>query len=227
MKLLIHADAGARSGFVAAWLTDTLTKLSFDSGKELRPPFEKIHVLRDASKIKNFQGTTIRIAPNIENIDLLNLLFLRKNIPDLYPSFTKDEYNLETYSKLASFTKDLFENDSKLDYSLYTHVINFKDTFDTDFMVKFYEKVNCKSPTESMVEILIKTNQINCLHIDKNHACSILKLCLTQEKKLGLKEEHRFWSIVDIYNTTPVEKLYDVVFNSISPENYGTLLTTK
>ena len=31
-KLLIHADPGARSGFVAAWLNDDLAHAGFDAG---------------------------------------------------------------------------------------------------------------------------------------------------------------------------------------------------
>lgn len=42
-KLLIHADPGARSVFVAAWLTNCLTRLAFDSGASLCPSYRKIH----------------------------------------------------------------------------------------------------------------------------------------------------------------------------------------
>jgi hypothetical protein len=78
LKLLIHADPGARSGFVAAWLTNKLDSVTFDVGLELCPDFVKIHKLTDYNQIKNFNGTTIRIQPQVEFIDLLCLLFLRK-----------------------------------------------------------------------------------------------------------------------------------------------------
>ena len=47
---------------------------------------------------------------------------------------------------------------------------------------------------------------------------------MVKEKQLLLKESERFWSIVNIYNTTPVDKLYDTVLEKIKPENYGILL---
>lgn len=91
-------------------------------------------------------------------------------------------------------------------------------------MIDLYKKVVGADPTQYMITMLIETNNLNQIPIDQNHACSILKLCFTQEHKLGLKEEHRFWSIVDVYNSTPVDQLYDTVFQSIVPENYGILL---
>jgi hypothetical protein len=87
-----------------------------------------------------------------------------------------------------------------------------------------YKKVLGTYPTSAMIDMLVKTNELNCISIDQNHACSILKLCLAQEQKLSLKEEHRFWSIVNIYNTTAIDQLYTTVLKSIVPSNYGILL---
>ena len=224
MNLLIHADPGARSGFLAAWLTDCLTKQSFDIGAELRPSFYKIHRLLDPADIKTFNGIKIRIRPNLEHIDLLSLLFLRKNVYTQIPDFPRDEYSLNTFTKLAHFSEEIFCWDSELDYSLYDYVIDFKDLYNNQFMEQFYTLVNKKTVSSHQINILEQTNKINTILIDKNHACSILKLTLTRELQLGFKEEHRFWSIVDIYNTTPVGKLYDTVYQAIKAENYGILL---
>ena len=224
MNLLVHADPGARSGFVAAWLTSSLTKLAFDSGRSLRPSYRKIHKLDNTDDIKNFTGTKIRVRPSIVTIDLHSLLFLQKNVYQQIPDFTRDEYSLETFTKLAHFSKEIFEWDNELDYSLYDAVINFADTFDNDFMIALYKNLTGTDPTSTMINMLVKTNELNRIPIDKNHACSILKLCLTREQNLGLKEEHRFWSIVDVYNTTQIDQMYDTVSKLIVPANYGILL---
>jgi hypothetical protein len=224
VNLLIHADPGARSGFVAAWLTNQLSKLAFDSGATFRPPYRKIHNLDNVADIKNFSGTKIRVRPRIESIDLHSLLFLRKNVYTQIPNFTRDEFSLETFTKLTHFSQEIFEWDQELDYNLYDIVMDFADTFDNNFMIALYKKVVGIDPTSDMIDMLVKTNELNCIPIDQNHACSILKLCLAQEQKLGLKEEHRFWSIVDIYNTTAIDQLYATVLKSIVPENYGILL---
>jgi hypothetical protein len=223
-NLLIHADPGARSGFVAAWLTNRLSKLAFDSGASLRPPYFKIHKLENVNDIKNFVGTKIRIRPQIESIDLHSLLFLRKNVYLQIPDFTRDEFSLETFTKLTHFSQEIFAWNQELDYSLYDIVMDFADTFDNDFMVALYKKVVGTDPPNDTIDMLAKTNELNCIPIDQNHACSILKLCLAQEQKLGLKEEHRFWSIVDVYNTTAIDQLYTTVLKSIAPSNYGILL---
>ena len=224
VNLLIHADPGARSGFVASWLTKKLTRLEFDSGAGLKPLYHKIHKLHNVNDIENFLGTKIRVRPSIDSIDLHSLLFLRKNVYTQLPDFTRDEYSLETFTKLTHFSQEIFEWDQKLDYTLYDIVLDFADTFNNDFMIALYKKICDKDPTSDMIDMLIKTNNLNRILIDQNHACSILKLCFTQEDKLGLKEEHRFWSIVDIYNSTPVDQLYDTVLRSIATKNYGIIL---
>ncbi len=224
LNLLIHADPGARSGFLAAWLTDKLTMLSFDTGLELKPNFKKIHYLNHPTEIESFNGIKIRIKPKLESIDLHSLLFLRKNVYTQIPEFTRDEYSLATFTKLTVFSKEIFEWDSKLDYSLYDHVLDFKNTFDSAFMKQLYTTITGHVASESSIKILEDTNKINQIQIDKNHACSILKLILTMEHQLELKEEHRFWSIVDIYNTIKIEDLYDTVRTSITPKNYGVFL---
>ena len=224
MSLLIHADPGARSGFIAAWLTNRLTTLAFDIGASIRPQYVKIHNLQDANILKKFPGTKIRIRPSIESIDLHSLLFLRKNVYEQVPEFTRNEYSLETFTKLTHFSQEILEWDSELDYSLYDIVIDFADTFSNDFMIALYKKVVGTFPTVDMIDMLIKTNKLNCISIDQNHACSILKLCIMQEQNLELKEEHRFWSIIDVYNSTPIDQLYNTVLKLIVPTNYGILL---
>lgn len=221
MSILIHADPGSRSAFVAAWLTEQLTRTEFDVGLEIRPNFVKIHRLENPAHIKKHDGLKIRIRPEIETIDIHSLLFLRKNVHTQIPEFTRNEYSLETFTKLGVFSKEIFEWDSKLDYSLYNIVLNFVDTFNNEYMINLYKKVNGSDPTTAMIDTLIKTNELNHISIDKNHACSILKLCLVQEKKLNLNEENRFWSIVDIYNNNSVNQLYDTVYRAIDSKNYG------
>lgn len=224
MNLLIHADPGARSGFIAAWLTNHLSTLAFDSGLSLRAPFFKIHKLEDVNVLKDFKGIKIRVRPKIETIDLLSLLFLRKNVYKDFPTFTRNEYSLETFTKLTHFSQEILEWDRELDYCGYDIVLDFVDTFNNDYMIELYKNVVGTDPTNSMIDMLIKTNELNSIPIDQNHACSIVKLCLEQEQKLGLKEEHRFWSIVDVYNTTPVNQLYETVNKLIVSKNYGILL---
>jgi hypothetical protein len=223
VNLLIHADPGARSGFLAAWLTDKLTRTVFDVGINLGPRFHKIHRLTNVDEIKSFNGLKIRIRPARDQIDLLSLLFLRKNVYAQIPSFTRDEYSLETYTKLSHFAQDILKSDCELDYSVYDHVVDFNTLFDTSSMIEFYHLITGNTPTTAMINVLEQTNKINQIQLDKNHACSILKLIFTREYHLGLKEQNRLWSIVDLYNNIPRDQLYDTVYNSIKAENYGIL----
>ena len=92
-------------------------------------------------------------------------------------------------------------------------------------MIELYRKFVGRAPTPDMIDMLIKTNDLNRIPMDRNHACSIVKLCFTQEHLLGLKEQNRYWSVVDVYKSTPVDQLYDTVLKLIVPENYGKILS--
>jgi len=221
---LIHADPGARSGLVGAWLSNMLSGNSFDVGVQDGVDFLKIHHLLDENQIKNFNGVKIRIRPTYTKIDLHCLLFLRKNVYTQIPNFTKDEYSLETFTKLWEFALQCFAEDLVLDNKLYDHILTFDDTFCTEKLIDLYKKVHQKTPTNVQINALDTTNQLSNIAIDTNHSSAIVKLCLNKEKELSLKESKRFWSIVDVYKTTPVKQLYNTVLEKIKPENYGTLL---
>ena len=224
MNLLIHADPGARSGFLAAWLTGKLTELHFDAGASINPKFTKIHYLDNANTLTKFNGIKIRIRPTFTKLDLHTLLFLRKNVYTQIPNFTRDEYSLETFTKLAVFVEENFDWDSQLDYSHYTHVINFEDTFDINCMIDLYKNLNNSMPSRTEIDMLHLTTELNNIAIDQNHASSIVRLTVEKEAQLALKQQHRFWSIVDLYNTVPISELYDAVDRAITPANYGIYL---
>ena len=219
MRLLIHADPGARSGFLACWLTDMLTDVKFDCG-ELNPSFRKIHYLNNPRELLSFKGTKIRIKPQLEYIDLISYLFLQKNVYPQIPEFTRDEYSLDTFTKLTRFANEVFQWDSELDYSLYDYVINFSDTYDKNSMVGLYKNVNDRTPSDLSLDMFDRTNKLNKIKLDPNHAASIMKLVIMREKELLLEEKNRCWSVVDVYHNTPTMDLSSVIYNKINPENY-------
>lgn len=224
MNLLIHADPGARSGFLAAWLTGKLTELQFDAGRAIKPKFTKIHYLDNTDQLLKFNGTKIRIRPTFNKLDLHILLFLRKNVYEQIPDFTRDEYSLDTFTKLAVFAEEIFDWNSQLNYDYYTHVINFEDTFDIKRMIDLYIELNNTSPSQIEIDMLHRTTELNSIVIDRNHASSIVKLTMEKEAQLALNQQHRFWSIVDLYNTVPISDLYNAVDRAITPDNYGIYL---
>lgn len=228
IPLLIHADPGARSGLVASWLLKQLTGAYFDVGAIIKPRFKKIHWLENKTQLYEFDGFKIRIQSNLEYIDQQLLLYLRKNIWIQIPTFTKDEYSIEMYAKLMIFAQEIYyrqgflsKDPAGIDYSLYDEVIDFIDTYNTAAMIKLYQKFNDCYPTDDEIFSLEATNKCNTFEIDKNQVYSIIKLILNKEKNLELNEEDRFWSIVDVYKSTPTNKLYETVDQLINTSNYG------
>jgi hypothetical protein len=221
MSFLIHADPGARSGFLSAWLQDDLALSGFDVGLTAKnSTFFKIHHLVDTTQIKNFSGTRIRIKSTFDNLALLLLLFLRKNVYTQIPNFTKNEFSLETFSKVYIFAKECFENDSKSDYSLYDHVITFSDTFDMNKMIELYYKCQGRSPSQNHIDHALHNNNLNKIQIDINHSCNIAATVLELESRLNLKESNRLWSLPEIYNTIELSNLYNTISSKISKQYY-------
>jgi hypothetical protein len=221
VKLLIHADPGGRCGLLAAWLSDQLDKVYFDVGANIKENFKKIHNLEDPREITKFDGITIRIAPSLNMIDLHTLLYLRKNWHVQMPQFTRDEYSLETFSKLWCIADCWFNHDATVDNQLYDHVMKFDDMFDISKLINLYKKIHNRLPTDQQIEILEKNIKLNLLDIDLNHSASIVKLIRNKEQYLNLKEENRQWSIVDVYQNTDTKNLYQTVDPLIKKENYG------
>jgi hypothetical protein len=220
--LLVHADPGARSGFISAWLQDDLAKAEFDVGISSGTKFIKIHHFDDPEQIKNFSGTRIRIRPDFNKLNLQLLLFLRKNVHVQIPNFTRDEFSLETFFKVYIFARDRLKQDSALDNSPYDHVLFFRDTFDIEKLIQLYQAVNQHEPSQMNIDYAIKNNKLNQIDMDPNHACNIASKILQAESTLKLQEKNRLWSLTEVYRHTQTADLYDTIMTLIAPENYQT-----
>ena len=222
-RFLIHADPGARSGFLAAWLTDNLKDAGFDVGVTTHTKFVKIHTLDHVDRIINFPGIKIRIKSSFDKLNLQLLLFLRKNVHVQMPNFTKNEFSLETFTKVYIFAKECFERDASLNYLHYDHVIDFCDTFNLEKLEELYVKCNGCYPAVDHISCMLKNNELNQILIEKNHACNIAAMLLTVETKMNLEEKNRLWSLPEIYNTVNTNELYDYMQSSIKATNYQTI----
>jgi hypothetical protein len=216
----VHADPGARSGFISAWLQDDLVAAEFDVGLSSGTKFTKIHHFNNADQIKNFSGPRVRVRPDFNKLNLHLLLFLRKNVYLQMPNFTRNEFSIETFSKLYIFAKECFEQDSALDHSLYDHVLFFQDTFDIEKLIQLYQAVNQREPSQINIDSAVKNNKLNQIEIDLNHACTIASMVLEIESTLNLQEKNRLWSLPEVYAETDVTDLYNTIKHLITSKNY-------
>jgi hypothetical protein len=219
-SLLVHADPGARSGFISAWLQDDLAKAEFDVGISSGTKFTKIHHLNNVDQIKNFSGPRVRVRPDFNKLNLHLLLLLKKNIYLQIPNFTRNEFSLETFSKMYIFAQECFEQDRALDYSLYDHVLFFQDTFDIEKLIQLYQAVNQREPSQINIDFAVKNNKLNQIDMDPNHACNIASMVLEIESTLNLQEKNRLWSLPDVYAGTDTNNLYTTIKNLITSKNY-------
>lgn len=221
MNLFICADPGARSQTLASWLSDELSEATFEPGIKFPTRFHKAHTDFGNHLVKNHIGPKIRIRTGYKKLATHMYLFLIKNVYTQIPDFSRNQFDLETATKMVESAKYWFDHDRQVDNDCYDHIINFEDTFDIEMMISLYSKIRDRSPSLESVETLKQTNKLNDPVLDKNHACEIAAMVLEKEKLLGLKEEERFWSFPDLYQVTSVDQLYDTISSRIVPDNYG------
>jgi hypothetical protein len=222
VKLLIHADPGARSGFVGAWLQSNLNGRRFDVGEFSMhgSNYFKIHDCIDSTVIKNFDGIKIRIRPSRTLLHLSMLLYLRKNVHVQHPDFSKDEYDLETWTKVYTTHKTWLEQDSRYDLSLYDYVIDFEDTYNLEKMSSLFVKVNNRPPGDLMLKQFDLNNALNYIELDPSHSCVLAALVLNKEHKMGVGEEGRAWSICDIYQDYSKDQRHQALCDRLTLNNY-------
>jgi hypothetical protein len=220
VDILVHGDPGARSRFISAWLLDQLDGAGFDVGSTIHPRVKCHHTVDNIRDITRFNCPKIRVKFAFDRLSLHLYLFLQKNVYAQIPDFTRDEYSLETYSKVYGLAKECLEQEQQIDYSLYDASITFDQTFDIDCLVELYVKINQHRPSDRLIEQAIKNNQMNQIDIDPNSSCSLAALVLETETRLQVKEQQRLWSIVELYNTTLPCDRWAALTARLIKENY-------
>ncbi len=206
---------------VAAWLQDHLVQAWFEPGLKIPINFVKAHLDFNNILVSAHNGPKIRIRPTFSKLSTHFYLFLVKNVYTQIPGFSRDPFDLETMTKVTRAANTWFEHDSQCDNSMYDFVLDFSDTFNTTRMIDMYQTLNGKLPTSDQIKILLETNRLNDPLLDKNHACVVSAMILQREHDLGLVEQHRFWSVPEIYKKTDVTDLYNTIYAAIVPENYN------
>ena len=218
----IYAPPGSRLGFLNAFLTNNLT-VEFET--KLGPRFYKMHHYTDGEEFFTLSSiqTRIRIDLSYDLVDRLTYLFLHKNVYPQLPDFTKDPYCLESFTKLTRYLgmeldEEKIIDDNKL---MFDYRFPFKETFNIDSLITLYQNINNEYPPKSLIVKANETIKLNQPQINKNHACSIVQLVFQKERELGVLEKDRHWSIVDAYNNTPTEELYNTIDELITIDNYS------
>lgn len=218
---MICADPGARSNFVASWLYGDLTRPVFDVGSTIRTPFVKQHTDWNNKIAAQFAGKKIRIKTSFQLLDLHLYLFLIKNVYPQIPDLDQNQFGFDVTSKMIENAKDWLYHDRQIDIALYDHVMEFSHTFDTNHMVDLYRWFNGHQPAADYVRMLLSCNQVNQIQLPPNHGCAVAAMILEKEYKLNLPEIDRYWSLLEIYRTTPQDDLYETISQAIRADNYG------
>jgi hypothetical protein len=223
LPLLIHADPGARAHLLASWLKSELLEAYYDVGVNTASStmFTKIHTDWNNVDVQAFNGIKIRIKPSFDMLPIHLHLFLTKNVYVQIPDFPKDGFGFTTVDKLLEAIKSWWHHDQQVDVNLYDKVLNFNNTYNTDSMIELFFWYNGRYPTTQQIKMLEETNKLNCPVLNRNSACSIAAMIVKQEYTKNLKEINRYWSLQNIYKNNDTSQLYNIVYDSIVPKNYG------
>lgn len=221
MNLLITADPGARSNFVAAWLQDRLVPGLFDVGMHIAGGFIKCHTDWNNEQARVFPGRKIRLQTSLHMLSLHLYLFLIKNVYPQITTMDPNQFSFEVTNKLIESAKEWFDHDRQIDTALYGRSISFADTFDRNCMIDLYRWYNRLQPSQNYVKILDDINYRNQISLSINHSCSISALILEKEHRLNLLEIERAWSLAAIYATTNQDELYATIDGTIHKDNYS------
>lgn len=226
MSLFVCGDPGSRLSTIYTWLTNNLTYPCFEPGVEFKNKlnYDYRHTDFKNKHVAQSNDFKVRIRPVFEKLNINLYLFLVKCVYNESEGFSRNQFDLETFTKCSEEAKFWFYHNEQIDENQYDYVLDFCDTFNMDVMVDLYKKFNSKEPDDVLIKNLDATNKLNNITLDKNHACNISAMVLQKENELGFKESQRFWSAVDIYSSVDQHELYDTIYNSIREENYGTLL---
>lgn len=220
-SLMICADPGARSHFVASWLQGDLIDSAFDVGLVNHTQFLKKHTDWNNCVAKQFNGKKIRIKTSFCMLDLHLFLFLIKNVYPQIPGLNADQFSFDVTTKMIESAKDWLYHDQQVELCCYDRVLSFSDTFDSDCMIELYQWFNDGAPSDDYIEILHSCNQANKMTLPRNHSCVIAAMILEKEHRLNLPEIDRFWSLLDVYAKTEQNELYDTITGLICHSNYG------
>ena len=224
LNLFICADPGARAHTLASWLMNELNAVTFEPGRKFKTRFIKAHSDFGNHLVKKHNGPKIRIRPGFKKLSVHMYLFLVKNVYIQIPNFSKNQFDLETATKMTKEANHWFDHHQEINENCYNYTINFEDTYDIQLLTDLYREIHAKLPSKKSIDILEQTNKLNDPILDKNHACSVASMVLERENQFNLKERDRFWSLPVLYQITPVDQIYDTILSCISPSNYGTNL---
>ena len=242
MRLFISADPGARSVFTGSWLCGLLKNAYYDVGAEIDPqidinnfthptspshhgptPVTKCHDDWQNLQAKSFSGIKIHIemSGSVEMLAVHGHLFLIKSVYKFIPQFPRNPYSIETVYKIHEAFKNWEHHADQIDHSLYDFVLHFEDTYDLEIMTDLYQKIRKIPPSAQEIDAFKATSQLNRPKLDPNNGCVLAALIHLREKKLGLKEIDRFWSLSEIMMHTPKVDWYQTIEHTIDPANYG------
>lgn len=207
---------------LAAWLQTNLPGRHFDVGVFPNgvANYTKIHELTDLDQLKKFKGIRIRIRQDRKKLATALYLFLVKNVYNMIPTFSRNQTDLETFTKVYSCQRQWFIDDGNLDYQLYDYVVDFSALYDQEFMIRLYQTINNQAPSDWLVRQLIENNYQNDPKLDAYHSCHIAAKVLNVEHALNLNEQDRNWSIVDLYSNFDLESRSTMLESFLTPKNY-------
>jgi hypothetical protein len=158
---------------------------------------------------------------NIESNEMITFFMWDKTVRDMH-SPNNDFWN---FTKIYFTMIDSWNTNKQIRTEIFTHTINFKDFFNVDCMIAFYQEVNGKVPSQSQIKFLVDDNQKQQDRFKHNiefHPARIAHKIFEFECVHNLNQDSRLWSIVDLWqkHTTSCPEFLRELDQCLTLSNY-------
>jgi hypothetical protein len=135
----------------------------------------------------------------IESNEMITFFMWDKTLKNINPP----NDNFWNFTKIYFTMLDSWKINEQMRVEQFAHTLDFKDFFNIDRMIMFYQEVNGKSPSLSQIQFVIDDNQTQQDRFKQNiifHPARIAHKIFEFELINNLRQESRLWSIVDLWN---------------------------
>jgi len=183
---------GARGDFLSNFLWNQDPSAAY-THKSCR--YQKFHAPRPS----RICTKDLFIDYTFESNEMITFFMWDKTIKRMHTQNT-DFWN---FTKIYFTMIDSWNANAQIRTENFAHTIDFKDFFNVDRMIAFYQEVNNQAPSQLQIQFLIDDNQTQQDRFKHNiefHPARIAHKIFEFESVNNLNQDLRLWSIVDLWN---------------------------
>ena len=126
--------------------------------------------------------------------------------PDFVQTFDPNS-DFDKFTKIYFTIINSWQAQQEMRTDTYSHIIDFKNTFDADYMRNFYIQINNREHSPEAMNFLIQDNALQIDMFNSGvtlHPVELADMIWQFEQQHNLKDTQRNWSIVEILKSSKI-----------------------